>query len=380
MNMKISIAVFVLFLAVSSCKNQKSNSLQVSGTISNNPSRQIVYLDLVEFDAVSPKTLDTAVLEAGTSNFSLRAVPEESESMYRLRFEKDGAFILLTNDINDIRVSANWNEIGDYTTNSGSSNSFQKLLKTFNNQLASIDSLRQEYLRLKNENAGDSAINSADSSFRVSVRATEEYLLKYADTTNSAIVAIYIVGPMLKTQVDPARFEPVMTSMSKRFRDDAKVQKVVKEYFDFMQQKQASEIVGQPAPDFTLPDVNGKPVSLSSFRGKYVFVDFWASWCGPCRMENPNVVNAFQQFKDKNFTILGVSLDKTKAPWLKAIADDKLNWTQVSDLKYWESAVVPLYKIEGIPYNILVDPRGTVIARNLRGAALLEKLREVVGQ
>jgi len=375
MNMKIYIAVALLFLV--SCK-EKSNNLVVSGTIQNNPGRQIVYLDLVEFDAVNPKTLDTAVLEAGSANFSLRAIPEENESMYRLRFEKDGAFILLTNDVNDIKVNANWTDLNSYTTNSTSSNSIHNLLKTFNARLAVIDSLREQYISAKNDNAGDSTITAADSTFRVYVKAAEDYLLNYADTTKSPIVAMYIVGPLLKTQVDAARFEPVMTNMAKRFRDDDKVQKVVKEYFDFMQQKQASDIVGKEAPDFSIPDVNGKQVSLSSFRGKYVLVDFWASWCGPCRMENPNVVNAFHQYKNKNFTILGVSLDKAKEPWVKAIADDKLAWTQVSDLKYWESAVVPLYNIEGIPYNILVDPKGIIIARNLRGSALHTKLSEVV--
>ena len=375
MNMKIYIAVALLFLV--SCK-EKSNNLVVSGTIQNNPGRQIVYLDLVEFDAVNPKTLDTAVLEAGSANFSLRAIPEENESMYRLRFEKDGAFILLTNDVNDIKVNANWTDLNSYTTNSTSSNSIHNLLMTFNARLAVIDSLREQYISAKNDNAGDSTITAADSTFRVYVKAAEDYLLNYADTTKSPIVAMYIVGPLLKTQVDAARFEPVMTNMAKRFRDDDKVQKVVKEYFDFMQQKQASDIVGKEAPDFSIPDVNGKQVSLSSFRGKYVLVDFWASWCGPCRMENPNVVNAFHQYKNKNFTILGVSLDKAKEPWVKAIADDKLAWTQVSDLKYWESAVVPLYNIEGIPYNILVDPKGIIIARNLRGSALHTKLSEVV--
>jgi peroxiredoxin len=375
MNMKIYITVALLFLV--SCK-EKSNNLVVSGTIQNNPGRQIVYLDLVEFDAVNPKTLDTAVLEAGSANFSLRAIPEENESMYRLRFEKDGAFILLTNDVNDIKVNANWTDLNSYTTNSTSSNSIHNLLMTFNARLAVIDSLREQYISAKNDNAGDSTITAADSTFRVYVKAAEDYLLNYADTTKSPIVAMYIVGPLLKTQVDAARFEPVMTNMAKRFRDDDKVQKVVKEYFDFMQQKQASDIVGKEAPDFSIPDVNGKQVSLSSFRGKYVLVDFWASWCGPCRMENPNVVNAFHQYKNKNFTILGVSLDKAKEPWVKAIADDKLAWTQVSDLKYWESAVVPLYNIEGIPYNILVDPKGIIIARNLRGSALHTKLSEVV--
>lgn len=136
--------------------------------------------------------------------------------------------------------------------------------------------------------------------------------------------------------------------------------------------------IGKTAPDFTLPDTAGVAVSLSDFRGKYVLLDFWASWCPPCRRENPNVVKAFQEYKDKNFTILGISLDNNKGKWLKAIADDNLAWTHVSDLKYWDSEIPALYGVRGIPSNILLDPDGVVIARNLTGEALQEKLQEVL--
>lgn len=129
-------------------------------------------------------------------------------------------------------------------------------------------------------------------------------------------------------------------------------------------------LIGKQAPEIKLNDPNGKIFSSYSLKGKYVLIDFWASWCKPCRAENPNVVKAYQKYKDKNFTVLGVSLDEKLSDWKKAIKEDKLDWTHVSDLKYWNTGVIPLFQFEGIPFNVLVDPTGKVIAAGLRGELL----------
>lgn len=137
---------------------------------------------------------------------------------------------------------------------------------------------------------------------------------------------------------------------------------------------------GLYAPDISLPDPLGNIKTLSSLRGKYVLVDFWASWCGPCRAENPNVVKMYNKYKDKGFTVFSVSLDNDKGNWETATQKDNMTWHHVSDLKMWNSVVIPLYKIDGIPLTFLLDEKGRIIGKNLRGPELEKKLKTIFGE
>jgi peroxiredoxin len=367
------VSLVLLLVALLSCSDKQKN-VSIKLNIKNLPKAQAVYLDVIDLEA-KPLTLDTVTAAQGDVSFELNGGAQDAESLYRIRFEKDEMYFLVIPDRQKIEMDVDWTKADQYSTNSAGSISFKNLLAGFNARLEGIDSLKN--LIIAKGEVMDSARVSMENQFREYATAAGSFLLTYADSTASPAVAMYALG-MSQNLVSPEQVKPVMEGLAKRFEKYPRITKLATDFNLALTRPSQGDMVGKEAPDFELPDVNGKMMSLKSLRGKFVLVDFWASWCKPCRNENPNVVSAYQQFKDKNFTILGVSLDKEKEGWVKAIADDQLTWSHVSDLKFWDSKVVPLYGIEGIPFNVLLDPEGKVIAKDLRGSELHAKLNEVL--
>lgn len=203
--------------------------------------------------------------------------------------------------------------------------------------------------------------------------------LQWIDAHRNSPICVYIIHNVyepLYNKLTPDEQEAILNKLS-----PAATHNKVADALRYTIRTQRLTGIGRTAPDFTQNDTAGKPVSLQSFRGKYVLLDFWASWCAPCRRENPNVVKAFNQYKDKGFTVLGVSLDQAgkKEAWLKAIHDDGLTWTHVSDLQYWNSAAAKLYDVKAVPANFLLGPDGAILAKNLRGEALDKTLDSLLG-
>lgn len=203
------------------------------------------------------------------------------------------------------------------------------------------------------------------------VEAADEIFIK---KNPNSYVSVYLMNAVIGGVMDLNKVEPLFKGLSPAVQNTLAGKKIAK-----MIESSRITAIGAVAPVFTQNDTAGKPVSLTDFRGKYVLIDFWASWCGPCRAENPNYVRVYQHYKDKGFTMLGISLDRAgaKEAWLAAIKKDGLTWTQLSDLKFWDNDVAKLYGVKAIPQNFLIDPYGKIVAANLRGEDLEKKLAEV---
>lgn len=222
--------------------------------------------------------------------------------------------------------------------------------------------------------ANEAATRGKNQDGSSGIRFYEELVSDMVKRFPDSYVSVDLMDLFTQSSIQPRLVGPMYNTLSKRMQQSEKVLRW-KPRLDVAIQATSGTL---EAPGFTINDVDGNPVSLSSYRGSYVLVDFWASWCVPCRAENPNVLAAYEKFKSKGFKVLGVSLDEKKDRWLKAVAEDKLPWKQVCDFKAFESEVKDLYNITSIPANVLVDPDGKIVGKDLRGEDLHQRLAELI--
>lgn len=342
-----------------------------------------IYLAFVEN---GQRLIDSAVINNGTFEFKGKVTAPSIGNVF--------------NNVNPYKKGANTRNM-DYTA---------LYIEPGNITLNSVDSLKSAVAGGTSANIDNAKLNATLKPLTDKEKALNEEYAKYTkEQREDAAVMDALIGKfnVIKEQKTPVYLKFIkenpksyisLVQLNALAGNDKVVGEAEKLYTALSPELKATKIgqsipstieatkktaVGVMAMDFTQNDANDKPVKLSDFKGKYVLVDFWASWCGPCRQENPNVVEAYNKFKDKNFTVLGVSLDggntkTTKDQWLKAVEADKLTWTHVSDLQGWNNEVSKAWGIKSIPANFLIDPTGKIVAKDLRGSALHSKLAEVL--
>lgn len=358
-------AMAAMTLGFFACNQAPKDSYTINGDIAGLKD-SLIYFRTSAGDSM---VVDSAKVTDGKFTFKGKAEEPKMASIY-LQDRRGGFNLYVENAA--INIKGNVDSLSSVKITGAPTqqewDTFQADLKPLNDQ---EDTLFQQYqtARMKNDTAAVAAIEKKANDLNDQREAASK---TFINQHPKSYVSINLLRSLVYS-TEYADLNKMFTGLDTSLQHSTSGVKIAEQL-----ETMKATAIGQQAIDFTANDVNGNPVSLSSFKGKYVLVDFWASWCGPCRAENPNVVKAYNKYKDKNFTILGVSLDEDGAKWKEAIAHDKLNWTQVSDLKGWKSEPAGKYGVKAIPANFLIDQDGKIIGHNLRGDKLEEKLAEVL--
>ncbi|TAD96099.1 MAG: AhpC/TSA family protein [Bacteroidetes bacterium] len=370
---KIVLALFLAtgFSACQSAQGTDSESVngevQIKGKVANVGTGLIKLNKIVNFQSIVP--LDSVQADKD-GNFTFKVKVSEPTLCVVDFFGVQQSELVLNNS--NISVEAEGVEGGKFVVKGSKDTDLLQEYIRFERSLgARSDSLRQAYMTAQSMNSAEN-MAKIEKDFEGLGKDAEVGAKKLIEKCDNSVVAI-LVSNLLDKDKELALLEKLATKIITSYPTS----ELAKNFSEGLN-KMKKTAVGQPAPEISLTTPDGKTLALSSLKGKYVLIDFWASWCGPCRQENPNVVKLYEQYKNKDFEILGVSLDKDESKWKEAIAKDKLTWKHISDLKQWQSVVVPMYGIEGIPMTVLIDKNGIIVEKGLRGEALAKKLAEIL--